>query len=210
VLQCHDIIPVRGFDCYPYLGYHLLQEKTIKSKRCRRLETSQVYKIYNRLERPLLESSMKRRVLVGVTVLLLIGSVAMFFTKSVLVKMLPFDNKNEFQVIIDMPEGTTLERTSAVTKEIAQYLSTKPQVVNYQNYIGTSAPITFNGLVRHYDLRSGSNMADIQVNLLHKGDRELQSHDIAKVRPQVQKIAKKYGANVKLSKFHQDLRYCQH
>jgi multidrug efflux pump subunit AcrB len=83
-------------------------------------------------------------------------------------------------VIIDMPEGTTLERTSAVTKEIAQYLSTKPQVVNYQNYIGTSAPITFNGLVRHYDLRSGSNMADIQVNLLHKGDRELQSHDIAK------------------------------
>jgi multidrug efflux pump subunit AcrB len=91
-------------------------------------------------------------------------------------------------VIIDMPEGTTLERTSAVTKEIA--LSTKPQVVNYQNYIGTSAPITFNGLVRHYDLR-GSNMADIQVNLLHKGDRELQSHDIAKdVRPQVQKIAK--------------------
>jgi multidrug efflux pump subunit AcrB len=99
---------------------------------------------------------------------LLIGSVAMFFTKSVLVKMLPFDNKNEFQVIIDMPEGTTLERTSAVTKEIAQYLSTKPQVVNYQNYIGTSAPITFNGLVRHYDLRSGSNMADIQVNLLHK------------------------------------------
>jgi multidrug efflux pump subunit AcrB len=87
-------------------------------------------------------------------------------------------------VIIDMPEGTTLERTSAVTKEIAQYLSTKPQVVNYQNYIGTSAPITFNGLVRHYDLRSGSNMADIQVNLLHKGDRELQSHDIAKdVRP---------------------------
>jgi multidrug efflux pump subunit AcrB len=109
-----------------------------------------------------------------------------------------------------MPEGTTLERTSAVTKEIAQYLSTKPQVVNYQNYIGTSAPITFNGLVRHYDLRSGSNMADIQVNLLHKGDRELQSHDIAKdVRPQVQKIAKKYGAK-KLSKFHQDLRYCQH
>jgi multidrug efflux pump subunit AcrB len=75
-------------------------------------------------------------------------------------------------VIIDMPEGTTLERTSAVTKEIAQYLSTKPQVVNYQNYIGTSAPITFNGLVRHYDLRSGSNMADIQVNLLHKGDRD--------------------------------------
>ncbi len=113
--------------------------------------------------------------------------------------MLPFDNKNEFQVVIDMPEGTTLERTAAVTQEIAQYLASKPEVVNYQNYIGASAPITFNGLVRHYDLRGGSNMADIQVNLLHKEDRSPQSHDIAKeVRPEVQKIAKKYGANVKI------------
>ncbi|WP_367770918.1 efflux RND transporter permease subunit [Flavobacterium sp. WC2421] len=184
----------------PYLGYHLLQEKDEQGhKEAEGLETNFIYKIYNKLERPLLESSMKRRVLVGVTVLLLFGSVAMFFTKSVLVKMLPFDNKNEFQVVIDMPEGATLERTSAVTKEIAQYLTTIPEVVNYQNYIGTSAPITFNGLVRHYDLRGGSNMADIQVNLLHKEDRKLQSHDIAKtVRPEIQKIAKKYGANVKI------------
>ena len=134
-----------------------------------------------------------------VTIVLLLGSVAMFFTKSVTVKMLPFDNKNEFQVVIDMPEGTTLERTAAVTKEVAQYLSTVPEVVDYQNYVGASAPITFNGLVRHYDLRGGSNMADIQVNLLHKADRHLQSHDIAKiVRPEVQKIGKKYGANIKI------------
>jgi hypothetical protein len=98
-----------------------------------------------------------------------------------------------------MPEGTTLERTSAVTKEIAQYLTTVPEVVNYQNYIGASAPITFNGLVRHYDMRGGSNMADIQVNLLNKKDRKMQSHDIAKkVRPHIQEIAKKYGANVKI------------
>jgi multidrug efflux pump subunit AcrB len=155
--------------------------------------------LYNKIERPFLENSTKRRVMLGITVVLLAGSVLMFFTKSVLVKMLPFDNKNEFQVVIDMPEGTTLERTAAVTQEIAQYLTTVPEVVNYQNYIGTSAPITFNGLVRHYDLRGGSNMADIQVNLLHKEDRDLQSHDIAKVvRPEVQKIAKKYGANVKI------------
>ena len=184
----------------PYLGYHLLQEKDDQEhKEAEGLETNFIYKIYNKLERPLLESSMKRRVLVAVTVLLLFGSIGMFFTKSVLVKMLPFDNKNEFQVVIDMPEGATLERTSAVTKEIAQYLTTIPEVVNYQNYIGTSAPITFNGLVRHYDLRGGSNMADIQVNLLHKEDRKLQSHDIAKmVRPVIQKIAEKYGANVKI------------
>ena len=184
----------------PYLGYHLLHEKDEqKEKEEQGLETSWIYRMYNKLERPFLENSTKRRVMLGVTVLLLIGSVTMFFTKSVLVKMLPFDNKNEFQVVVDMPEGTTLERTAAVTQEIAQYLTTIPEVVDYQNYIGTSAPITFNGLVRHYDLRGGSNMADIQVNLLHKADRDLQSHDIAKiVRPEVQKIAKKYGANVKI------------
>ncbi|HOZ75216.1 MAG TPA: efflux RND transporter permease subunit [Flavobacterium sp.] len=184
----------------PYLGYHLLQEKeTQEHKKEQGLETSWIYKIYNKLERPLLESSKKRRLLVGLTVLLLVGSVVMFFTQSVVVKMLPFDNKNEFQIVIDMPEGTTLERTAAVTQEIAQYLTTIPEVVDYQNYIGTSAPITFNGLVRHYDLRGGSNMADIQVNLLHKEDRDLQSHGIAKmVRPEIQKIARKYGANVKV------------
>ena len=212
----------------PYLGYHLLQEthnndnfssnKTTEwvpdnqnlnniseekeeqeHKAVEGLETSWIYRIYNKFERPFLENSGKRKILLLVTVILLLGSVTMFFTKSVVVKMLPFDNKNEFQVVIDMPEGTTLERTSAVTKEIAQYLSTKSEVVSYQNYIGTSAPITFNGLVRHYDMRGGSNMADIQVNLLHKKERDVQSHEIAKtMRPDIQKIAKKYGANVKL------------
>lgn len=184
----------------PYLGYHLLQEKDEQEhKEEQGLETSWIFKIYKKFEEPLLNSSAKRNLMFAVTIFLLLGSVAMFFTKSVAVKMLPFDNKNEFQVVIDMPEGTTLERTAAVTKEIAQYLSTVPEVVDYQNYIGASAPITFNGLVRHYDMRGGSNMADIQVNLLHKEDRDLQSHDIAKlVRPEVQKIAKKYGANVKI------------
>jgi multidrug efflux pump subunit AcrB len=184
----------------PYLGYHLLQEKEEQEhKASEGLETSWIYRIYNKFERPFLENSGKRKILLLLTIVLLLGSVTMFFTKSVLVKMLPFDNKNEFQVVIDMPEGTTLERTTVVTKEIAQYLSTKPEVVSYQNYIGTSAPITFNGLVRHYDMRGGSNMADIQVNLLHKEERDVQSHDIAKaMRPDIQKIAKKYGANVKL------------
>jgi len=184
----------------PYLGYHLLQEKEEQAhKHAEGIETSLIYKIYSKIERPFLENSLKRRLLLAGTVVLLFGSILMFFTKSVVVKMLPFDNKNEFQVVIDMPEGSTLERTSAVTREIAQYVSTQPEVVNYQNYVGTSAPITFNGLVRHYDMRGGSNMADIQVNLLHKEDRDLQSHDIAKaMRPEIQKIAKKYGANVKL------------
>jgi len=184
----------------PYLGYHLLQEKDEqKHKEEEGLETGTIYKIYKKIEQPLLNSKKNRWIILGITGILLVGSILMFFTKSVAVKMLPFDNKNEFQVVIDMPEGTTLERTAAVTQEIAQYLSTVPEVVNYQNYVGTSAPITFNGLVRHYDIRGGSNMADIQVNLLPKSERDLQSHDIAKlVRPEIKKISKKYGANIKL------------
>jgi len=186
----------------PYLGYIFLREKDKKGaeeKSEKPLEETFIYKVYNKLERPLLEDANKRWLFLGGTFVLLIATMGLFATNSVAVKMLPFDNKNEFQVVIDMPEGTTLERTGVVTQEIAQYLATRPEVVNYQNYVGTSAPITFNGLVRHYDLRGGSNMADIQVNLVDKGGREIQSHGIAKLlRPEIQKIAKKYNANVKL------------
>ena len=186
----------------PYLGYIFLREKDKKGaedKAEKAVEDTLIYKFYNKFERPLLESKAKRWLFLGGTFLLLMGTMVLFFTKSVAVKMLPFDNKNEFQVVIDMPEGTTLERTGVVAQEISQYLSTRPEVVNYQNYVGTSAPITFNGLVRHYDLRGGSNMADIQVNLLAKEDRSAQSHDIAKLlRPDIQNIASKYNANVKL------------
>jgi multidrug efflux pump subunit AcrB len=184
----------------PYLGYHLLQEKDKQEKKKEEgIQTNWIYKIYEKTERPLLDNKTRRWAMLGTIFILLIGSVVMFFTKSVAVKMLPFDNKNEFQVIIDMPEGTTLERTAVVTKEIAQHVNQIPEVVDYQSYIGTSSPITFNGLVRHYDVRGGSNMADIQVNLLHKSKRKLQSHDIAKiVRKKIQGVAKKYNANVKV------------
>lgn len=188
----------------PYLGYIFLREKTKKGapeskEEPKQIEDSMIYRIYKRFEEPLIDNKKIRWIFLGLTALLLVGSIAMFFTKDVAVKMLPFDNKNEFQVVIDMPEGTTLERTAVVTREIGQYLSNSPEVVDYQSYVGTSAPITFNGLVRHYDLRGASNTADIQVNLRDKGDRSKQSHDIAKMlRPDIQKIAAQYGANVKL------------
>ncbi|MDG1573352.1 efflux RND transporter permease subunit [Robiginitalea sp. M366] len=187
----------------PYLGYLFLREKDKKTGKAPKvhkpLEETLIYRWYEKLERPLIENRTRRYAFLGITVVLLLGSMAMFFTESVLVKMLPFDNKNEFQVVIDMPEGTTLERTAVVAREIGQYLKTRPEVVNYQAYVGTSAPITFNGLVRHYDLRGGSNMADIQVNLTDKHDRSAQSHDIAKaMRPGIQAIAAVYGANIKL------------
>ncbi|TRX61864.1 efflux RND transporter permease subunit [Fulvivirga sp. M361] len=185
----------------PYLGYLFLREKEDSNKKVtsKKVEDTLIYRWYEKLERPLIERKARRWIFLGITGVLLLGSLVMFFTNSVIVKMLPFDNKNEFQVVIDMPEGTTLERTAVVTQEITQYLASRPEVVNYQSYVGTSAPITFNGLVRHYDLRGGSNMADIQVNLVDKHDRSAQSHDIAKLlRPGIQQIVRKYDANVKI------------
>jgi multidrug efflux pump subunit AcrB len=184
----------------PYLGYLFLREKEgSHDKAPVTLEESKIYKLYKAFINPLLEVRWKRWAFILGTAVLLIGSVSFFYTRWVAVKMLPFDNKNELQVVIDMPEGTTLERTAAVTKEISQHLSQQKIVRNYQGYVGTAGPISFNGLVRHYDLRSGNNVADIQVNLVDKKERSIQSHDIAKqLRPAIQQIAKKYNANVKV------------
>ncbi len=133
-------------------------------------------------------------------VVLLLGSLSLFAFKVVQVKMLPFDNKSEFQVVIDMPEGSTLEETAAVTREIGATLATVPEVQNYQMYTGTSSPYNFNGLVRHYFLRQAPNEADIQVNLVTKGDRKSQSHDIAKrVRPAIDAVASRHGARIKVA-----------
>ncbi len=132
--------------------------------------------------------------------ILLLGSMSLVYIEFVKVKMLPFDNKSEFQVIIDMPEGTTLEETARVTRLLAERTFEQPEVVNVQTYVGTAAPYNFNGLVRHYFLRRGANVADIQVNLTGKNERELQSHDIAKkARERLTPIARQYGARIKVA-----------
>jgi multidrug efflux pump subunit AcrB len=137
--------------------------------------------------------------LMGVTCLLL-AAMSLVGLKLVRVKMLPFDNKSEFQVIIDMPEGATLEQTAAVTHEIGAYIRMVPEVKDYQLYIGTASPYNFNGLVRHYFLREGANVADIQVNLASKDERATQSHEIAKrVRLRIQEIAASFNARVKIA-----------
>jgi multidrug efflux pump subunit AcrB len=188
----------------PYLGYIFLREKEKKDgtkdhHSHTSLEASGIYKIYNSFIQPMLEVRWKRWAFILGTVVVLLASMVLFYTKSVAVKMLPFDNKNEFQVVIDMPEGTTLEKTNTVAGEIAAYIAKQPMVKNYQGYIGTAGPISFNGLVRHYDLRRGDHVADIQVNLVDKTERSIQSHDIAKqMRAPIQKIAARYNANVKL------------
>jgi multidrug efflux pump subunit AcrB len=161
---------------------------------------SALNRVYERNLRGLLESGRKRVMAFGLIILLLLCSFLLVLLKVVTVKMLPFDNKSELQVIIDTPEGTTLEETAALSREIAEYLKTVPEVTNYQLYIGTSAPFNFNGLVRHYYLRRGSNVADIQVNFVPKGERKAQSHDIAKrIRPGIKNIGDKYHARIKIA-----------
>ncbi|MEI6126730.1 MAG: efflux RND transporter permease subunit [Pseudomonadota bacterium] len=136
----------------------------------------------------------------GFVALLFVSACLFFYFKIVHVKMLPFDNKSEFQVIIDMPEGTTLEATATVAEEIGQYLARQPEVTDYQLYIGTGAPFNFNGLVRHYYLRESYELADIQVNLVAKEARSLQSHALAKrIRPEIKRIGDKYGARIKIA-----------
>ena len=157
-------------------------------------------RLYRRVMGTLLHAPVLRWGFLGMVFFLLLGSMSLVYIKFVKVKMLPFDNKSEFQVIVDMPNGTTLEQTARVTQALAVETQQQPEVTNVQTYVGTASPYNFNGLVRHYYLRSGSNAADIQVNLLRKGERRLQSHEIAKqVRRRLAPIAERYGARIKVA-----------
>jgi multidrug efflux pump subunit AcrB len=154
-------------------------------------------RIYRRLMGPMIAQPRWRWLFLGSISGLLLLAMALVGLGWVKVKMLPFDNKSEFQVILNMPEGSSLERTAQAAREIAAAVRVEPEVIDYQIYAGVAAPYNFNGLVRHYFLRQGANVADIQINLLPKGKRSAQSHDIAKrVRPRVAAIAAKYDARV--------------
>ena len=162
-------------------------------------EGSRSYRLYQRLLAPVLSRPVVAYLVLAVIALLLVGSVALFYTRAVVVKMLPFDNKSELQLVIDMPEGTTLEETARVTKALTQYVRTIPETRDYQAYVGTASPFNFNGLVRHYYLRDQPYEADIQINLVAKEQRKTQSHDIAqRIRSAVQDIGRPFGANVKV------------
>jgi multidrug efflux pump subunit AcrB len=154
-------------------------------------------RLYRRVMNPLLHHTGWQWTFLGVITALLLGAMATVAFGWVKVKMLPFDNKSEFQVILTMPEGSSLERTAQAASEMAAAIRTEPEVTDYQIYVGVASPFNFNGLVRHYFMRRGANVADIQVNLVRKHDRKAQSHDIAKrVRPAVAAIAEKFGARV--------------
>ena len=186
-----------AFIVSPWLSYKILGKagKTTHHK-----PEKDFYPLYEKIIAPLMDSAKKRRLaLAGVGVLLMLAMVLVPL-KLVTVKMLPFDNKSELQVIIDMPEGSAMEKTAALAQEMGGYLKQVPEVTDYQLYAGTAAPFNFNGLVRHYFLRAGANVADIQVNFVAKGDRKDQSHDIAKrIRPGLKEIGDRYGARIKVA-----------
>ena len=197
-----------AFIVTPYLGYRLLRGHVAHApagggapdQAPEGEETGRVGRLYTRLLTPLMDRRGRRLAFYGGVVALLVASVGLLFVKAVQVKMLPFDNKSEFQVVLDLPEGTTLETTNAAAQEVASYLRHVPEVSSTEVYAGTAAPFNFNGLVRHYFMRSGANVADVQVNLLPKGDRSRQSHAIAvAVRPGIDSIVRRYDASAKVA-----------
>jgi multidrug efflux pump subunit AcrB len=192
-----------AFIVTPWLSYKLLKKHGAVAGHAHESRVaSRTDRVFTRLIGPFLQrkSGAGNRRLLGLAILLLIGlSVSLAAFRLVVLKMLPFDNKSEFQVVVDMPVGTPLEKTAAVLREMGGYLATVPEVTEFVVYAGTAAPINFNGLVRQYFLRAAPELGDIQVNLVDKHHRALQSHEIAaRVRPGLQKIAARHGADLKV------------
>jgi len=161
-----------------------------------------LYAGFDKYLRPFLSGRAGRRrrlAMLGVVLTLITLSMALVAVQWVVMKMLPFDNKSEFQIVVDMPEGTPVEQTQRVLDELALELTSLPEVTNYQTYAGTAAPINFNGLVRQYYLRAEPHQGDIQVNLVDRTRRDRQSHEIAMAaRPLLQVIGERFDANVKI------------
>jgi multidrug efflux pump subunit AcrB len=188
-----------AFVVSPWASLRLLRHSAIEPARNEHKE-DWVTRAYRRFMTPMMHSAKCRALFLLAITCLFLAAVALVPFKLVQVKMLPFDNKSEFQVVIDMPNGTTLEQTARVAQALGHYLGRQPEVENYQLYSGTSGPYNFNGLVRHYYLRNQPSQADIQVNLLPAGERSAQSHEVAKrLRPELQKIGETYGARIKVS-----------
>ena len=194
-----------AFVITPWLTYKIFSKGAQDEGLAQHAESpadDRLYRLFQRGVGPFLGGKRgrgRRWGLFGVVMLLILLAVGLALFKLVILKMLPFDNKSEFQVVVDMPEGTSVEQTNRVLQELAQYIATVPEVTDYQLYAGTASPINFNGLVRQYYLRSGAHVGDIQVNLVDKSERERQSHDIAlSVREPLQEIGRRFDANVKI------------
>jgi multidrug efflux pump subunit AcrB len=191
---------VVAFTITPWMTYHVLKGEYGKpGEEPWVLERSLVYRVYSTVLTPFLDSRRLARALLFSMTILFLGALWLAGARLVPLKMLPFDNKNEFQIVIDMPEGTTLERTDAAARALAEVLRAVPEVTNFQVYSGLASPMDFNGLVRHYYLRQGPHVADIRVNLVHKHHRAHQSHELVlRLRRDLQATAEQWGASIKI------------
>ncbi len=190
---------VVAFTVTPWLSYHILKGHHGGDDEALIVENSLVFRLYSAIVRPFVHSRLLAWLLVFGTFLLFVFSSLLAVFGLVPLKMLPFDNKNEFQVVVDMPEGTTVETTDEVLRALADRLREAAEVTQVLTFAGTASPIDFNGMVRHYYLRQGPNGGDLRVNLLPKEERDQQSHAILlRLRNDLQAIAQQHGANIKL------------
>ncbi|GLI36499.1 efflux RND transporter permease subunit [Desulforhabdus amnigena] len=189
-----------AFTITPWLSLHMLRSSYDKPHgEPETVEESALFRAYKKIMDPMIQYRGLRWGLLGFVLILLAFAVWLVFSHRVPLKMLPFDNKNELQVVVDMPEGTTLETTEAATYAMADYLVRLPEVTDVTTWVGTASPMDFNGLVRHYYLREGANVADIRFNLIGKKQRKQQSHAIGlRIRNDLKEIARRYDANIKI------------
>jgi multidrug efflux pump subunit AcrB len=191
---------VVSFTITPWLSLHMLRRVYDQPHgKAYVLEETMLYRVYQKVMKSLIRHSMYRWGILGVVGILLGFAVWLVLSNRVPLKMLPFDNKNELQIIMDLPEGTTLENTEAAAHAMADYLVRIPEVTDLSTYVGTSSPVDFNGLVRHYYLRQGSQVGEIRINFIAKKRRAQQSHAIGlRLRNELKRIAHRYNANIKI------------
>ncbi len=208
-----------AFTITPWLSYHLLKgerhdsgsphptpsssgreaEEESETYDPEAVKQTLLYRIFRPLMTPLLSSRLRAASFLVLMGLLTVAAIALAATRSVPLKMLPYDNKNELLLVLDMDEGTTLERTDAVVREFERFLAGVPEVTDYTSYVGVPSPIDFNGLVRHYYLRQGSHLSEIRINLVAKKNRRQQSHAIGlRLRNDLTALADKHGARLKI------------
>ncbi|GJL75748.1 efflux RND transporter permease subunit [Nitrosomonas sp.] len=190
-----------AFTVTPWASYKLLQSDYHKHHHELPQDPKQtyIYRAYRASLAPLLETPGRAKLFLLIVLIAFVGSVMLAVTRAVPLKLLPFDNKNELQIMIDMPRGSTLEQTDEVARALGSYLATVNEVTDYQTYTGLASPMDFNGMVRHYYLRNGGYLGEVRINLLPKDMRVHQSHEIAlRIRPEIERLGKKYGANLKI------------
>jgi multidrug efflux pump subunit AcrB len=189
-----------AFTVTPWASYHLLQSEYGKGDEAPfNLQESPSYRFYDRILGALVRKPVRAKWFLWTMVAAMVGSSLMAVYRIVPLKLLPFDNKNELQLVLDLPRGATLESTDALARDLGLYLSKVNEVTDYETYVGLASPMDFNGMVRHYYLRQGGWLGEIRINLLLKEKREQQSHQIAlRIRPEIERIAKAHGAKAKI------------